>query len=86
MFPSLPSGAGRTGGVTSASAATLIAMGKARVTPTVNANATSAAEAAHEGGPAAGAGAGVAAGGRAETGEVSRRWSSRTWWTVGQLC
>lgn len=52
----------------SASAATLIAMGKAGVTPTVNANATSAAEAAHEGGAAAGARA--AAGERAETGEV----------------
>lgn len=58
----------------SASAATLIVMGKARVTPTVNANATSAAEAAHEGGAAAGAAAAarVAAGGRAETGEVRK--------------
>lgn len=50
-------------------------MGKARVTPTVNANATSAAGAALEGGATAeaAAGAGVAAGGRAETGEV-REW------------
>lgn len=70
MFPSLPTGPGRTEDVMSASAATLIAMGKARVTPTVNANGTSAAEAAHEGGAAAGAG--VAAGGRAETGEVRK--------------
>lgn len=58
----------------SASAATSIAMGKVQVTPTVNANGTSAAEAAHEGGAAAGAaaGAGVAAGERAETGEVRK--------------
>lgn len=56
----------------SASAATLIAMGKARVTPTVSANATSAAEAAHEGGAAAAAEARVAAEGRAETGEVRK--------------
>lgn len=56
----------------SASAATSIAMGKAQVTPTVNANATSAAEAAHEGGAGAAAGAGVAAGERAETGEVRK--------------
>lgn len=72
MSPSLPTGAGRTGGVMSASAATSIAMGKVQVTPTVNANGTSAAEAAHEGGAAAAAGAGVAAGERAETGEVRK--------------
>lgn len=69
----------------SASAATLIAMGKARVIPTVNANATSAAEAAHEGGAAATAGAGVAAGGRAETGEVRKISGSRAEAHVGQL-
>lgn len=73
----------------SASAATLIAMGKARVIPTVNANATSAAEAAHEGGAAATAAAGVAAGGRAETGEVRKLHAeisgSRAEAHVGQL-
>lgn len=68
LFSSLPTGAGRIGDAMSESAVTLIAMGKARVTPTVSASATSAAEAAHEGGAAAAAGA--AAGGRAETGEV----------------
>lgn len=72
VFASLPTGAGRTGDAMSASAATLIATGKAPVTPTVNANATSAAGPALEGGATVAAGAGAAAGGRAETGEVRR--------------
>lgn len=71
-FPSLSTGAGMTGNVMSASAATLIVTGKARVTPTVNVNGTSAAGVALEGGATAAAGAGVAAGGRAETGEVRK--------------
>lgn len=72
VFPSLSTGAGMTGDGMSASAVTLIAMGKARVTPTVSVNGTSAAGAALEGGATAGAGAGVAAGERAETGEVRK--------------
>lgn len=70
VFPSLSTEAGMTGNAMSASAATPIVTGKARVTPTVNANGTSAAGAALEGGATAAAGAGAAAGGRAETGEV----------------
>lgn len=70
VFPSLSTGAGMTGNAMSASAATPIVTGKARVTPTVNANGTSAAGVALEGGATAGAGA--AAGGRAETGEVRK--------------
>lgn len=72
VFPSLSTGAGMTGNATSASAATPIVTGKARVTPTVNASGTSAAGAALEGGATAAAAAGAAAGGRAETGEVRK--------------
>lgn len=72
VFPSLSTGAGMTGNAMSASAANPIVTGKARVTPTANANGTSAAGAALEGGATAAAAAGAAAGGRAETGEVRK--------------
>lgn len=69
----------------SASAATLIAMGKVRVTPTVSVNGTSAAGAALEGGATAGAGAGVAAGGRAETEEVRKLLAGISYRSAGAL-